>query len=112
MQVSRSRVAHRCLFGHPDAMPDRPFRAVDELIRCVARVAADRPDPLHILAQMISMIGEADVDPYAVLGVLIEGAAHTVARHIPAERQVDTAEALVELLGERLKERGLPGGGP
>src|ERR1700722_10118042 len=73
------------------------------------RVAADRTDPLHILAQMISMIGESDVDPYAVLGALIEGAAHTVARHIPAERQADTAEALLELLAERLKARGLPG---
>jgi hypothetical protein len=36
---------------------------VDELIRRVERVAADRPDPIYILAQMISMIGESDVDP-------------------------------------------------
>jgi hypothetical protein len=50
------------------------------------------------------MIGEADVDPYAVLGVLIEGAAHTVIRHIPAERQADTATTLVELLAERRSE--------
>jgi len=84
-------------------MPDRPFRAVDELIRRVQRVAADRPDPAHILAEMIAMIGESDVDPYAILGVLTEGAAHTVARHIPAERQADTATMLMELLEERLK---------
>jgi hypothetical protein len=84
-------------------MPDRPFRAVDELIRRVQRVAADRPDPVHILAQMISLIGETDVDPYAVLGVLIEGAAHTVSQNIPAERQDDAAVALMELLAERLK---------
>jgi hypothetical protein len=90
-------------------MPDRPFRPVDELIHRVERVATDRPDPLHILGQMISMIGENDVDPYVVLGTLIEGAAHTVTRHIPAERQADSAEALVELLDERLlKARGLP----
>jgi hypothetical protein len=55
------------------------------------------------------LIAESDVDPYAVLGALIEGAAHTVARHIPTERQADSAEALVELLAERLKARGLPG---
>jgi hypothetical protein len=84
-------------------MPDRPFRAVDELIRRVQRVAADRPDPMHILAQMISMIGESDADPYAVMGVLIEGAAHTLAHHVPAERQADTAATLVHLLEERLK---------
>jgi hypothetical protein len=32
------------------------------------------------------------------LGVLIEGAAHTITRHIPAERRADTAEALARLL--------------
>jgi hypothetical protein len=88
-------------------MPDRPFRAVDELIRRVQRVAADRPDPMHVLAQMISMIGESEVDPYVVLGVLIEGAAHTLAQHIPIERQAETATTLVQLLEERLKAYGL-----
>ena len=96
--------------GNAGAMPDRPFRAVDELIRRVQRVAANRPDPLHILDQMFAMIGENDVDPYAILGVLIEGAAHTVGQHIPDERQADAAAALVELLKERLKAHGLAGG--
>jgi hypothetical protein len=91
-------------------MQDRPFRAVDELIRRVQRAAADRPDPMHVLAQMISIIGESEVDPYEVLGVLIEGAAYTLTRHIPAERQVDTAITLVELLDERLKAHGLTDG--
>ncbi len=90
-------------------MPDRPFRALDELIRRVERVAADRPDPLHVLSQMISMIGESDVDPYAVLGVLIEGAAHTVARHIPTDRQADSASTLVQLLRERLQAHRVVG---
>jgi hypothetical protein len=52
----------RPVTGHSDAMTDRPFRAVDELIRRVQRVAANRPDPLHILAQTIGIIGESDVD--------------------------------------------------
>ena len=82
-------------------------RTVDELIRRVQRVAADRPDPMHVLAGMISVIGESEADPYAVLGVLIEGAAHTLARHIPAERQADTARTLVQLLKERLKAHRL-----
>jgi hypothetical protein len=90
-------------------MPDRAFRAVDELIRRVERVAADRPDPIYILAQMISMIGESDADPYAVLGALIEGAAHTVTRHIPTERQADMAEALLERLAERFKAHRVSG---
>jgi hypothetical protein len=75
---------------------------VDELIRRVERVAADRPDQLHVPARMISIVGESDVDPYAVRGTLIEGAAHTVARHIPTERQADATEALLGLLAERL----------
>lgn len=88
-------------------MPKRAFRAVDELIRRVQRVAADRPDATHILAQMIRMIGESEADPYTVLGVLIEGATHTLAHHIPAERQAETAATLVQLLEERLKAHGL-----
>jgi hypothetical protein len=100
---------HRRLTGNAGAMPDRPFRAVDNLIRRVQRVAAGRPDPTYILAQMIGMIGESEVDPYAILGVLIEGAAHTLVRHIPAERQSDTAAMLVQLLEERLEAHGLTG---
>ena len=78
------RGLHRpAVTGHAGNMPDRPSRTMEELIRRVQRVAADRPDPLHVLSQMISLIGESDVDPYAILGVLIEGAAHTLGRHIP-----------------------------
>jgi hypothetical protein len=80
---------------------------VDELIRRVKRVAADRPDPVHILAQMISIVGESDADPYAVLGVLAEGAVHTIAQYLPAERQAETAVMLLELLQDRLKARGI-----
>jgi hypothetical protein len=88
-------------------MPDRPYPAIDALIRRVQRVAADRPDPTHILAEVISMIGASEADPYTVLGVLVEGAVHTLAQHIPPERQTETATTLLELLQERLKARGL-----
>jgi hypothetical protein len=54
------------------------------------------------------MTGEIGADPYAVLGVLIEGAVLTVVQHIPAEQQTETAEMLVQLLEERLKARGIP----
>lgn len=90
-------------------MPERPFRAVEDLIRRVRRVAAGRPDPNRILAQTISMIGETGVDPYAALGMLIEGAVHTLNHHIPAERRADTAEELIQLLKERLTAHGLTG---
>jgi hypothetical protein len=91
-------------------MPDRPFPAVEALIRRVQRAAASRPDPIYILAQTISMTGAIDADPYAVLGVLVEGAVQTIAQHIPPQKQKETAATLVELLKERLEARGLTGG--
>jgi hypothetical protein len=91
-------------------MPDRPFPAVEALIRRVQRAAASRPDPIYILAQTISMTGAIDADPYAVLGVLVEGAVHTIVQHIPPEQQTEMAATLVELLKERLEARGLAGG--
>ena len=91
-------------------MPDRRFPTLDALIRRVQRVAAGRPDPMHILAQTIAMTGAIGADPYAVLGVLVEGAVQTVVQHIPAEQQAETAATLVRLLEERLKARGVGGG--
>jgi len=88
-------------------MPDRPFPVVEALIRRVQRVAASRPDPMHILAQTITMTGAIEADPYAVLGVLVEGAVQTIVQQIPAEQQKETAEALVQLLKERLNARGI-----
>lgn len=89
-------------------MPNRPYPAIDALVRRVKRIAAERPDPTQILAEMITMIGASDVDPYVILGVLVEGAVQTVAQHVPAERQAEAAAALRELLGERLNAHGLP----
>jgi hypothetical protein len=91
-------------------MKDRPYPAVDALIRRVKRVAANRPDPAYILAQTISLAGESGVDPYAILGVLVEGAVHTLMEHIPAERRADAATTLTQLLEERFKALGLPKG--
>jgi hypothetical protein len=91
-------------------MPDRAFPAVEALIRRVQRVAASRPDPMHILAQTISMTGAIGADPYAVLGVLVEGAVQTIVQQIPAEQQMETVVALIQLLKERLNARGIANG--
>ena len=90
-------------------MPDRTLPAVEALVRRVQRVAANRPDPLHILAQTIGMTGAIGMDPYAVLGVLVEGAVQTLSQLTPAELQAEAAATLVELLKERLTAHGLPG---
>lgn len=55
------------------------------------------------------MTGELGIDPYAVLGVLVEGAVQIVVQQIPAERQAEAGAALMQLLKERLQSRGVPG---
>jgi hypothetical protein len=86
-------------------MTDQSYPAVDQLIRRIQRAAASRPDPAYILAQTITMTGAIGMDPYAVLGILLEGAVQTVVKQIPAERQAEAAATLVELLIERLAAR-------
>ena len=48
-----------------------------------------------------------DAKERRVLGVLVEGAVHTLAKHIPPERQAETVAELRQLLAERLKAHGL-----
>jgi hypothetical protein len=64
---------------------------------------------MHILAQTIGMTSAIGADPYAVLGVLIEGAVQTIVQQIPAEQQRETAATLVRLLQERLTAHGIAG---
>ena len=59
--------------------------------------------PVSLLAEVIRVITDEGADPYLVIGVLVEGAVHTVAKHIPAERQVQVTEEVGRLLAERLK---------
>jgi uncharacterized protein (DUF2342 family) len=49
-------------------------------------------------------------DPYAVLGVLIEGTVQTLVEHIPKERQAEIAAMLKQLLDRRLMASGIPDG--
>jgi hypothetical protein len=53
------------------------------------------------------MVGDGGADPYRLIGVLLEGAVHTLAKHIPLERQRETTEQLGRLLVERLRAHGL-----
>ena len=91
-------------------MPDRSFPAVDNLIRRAQRAAAGRSDPARILAQTISMACPGGADPYAVLGVLVEGTVQTLVEHIPKERQAEITATLKLLLEERLAACGISDG--
>jgi hypothetical protein len=68
-------------------MRDDYFQAVDDLIRRAERTAAATPDQVRLLAELVRMTGDQGADPYLLIGVVLEGAVHTVAKHIPAERQ-------------------------
>jgi hypothetical protein len=83
------------------------FQAVDDLIRRAERAAAAAPNQVRLLIELVRMTGDEGADPYVLIGVLLEGAVHTLAKHIPRERQVDTTEQLGRLLVERLRARGL-----
>jgi hypothetical protein len=91
-------------------MPDRSYPAVDNLIRRAQRAAAGRPDAARILAQTITMACPGGADPYAVLGVLVEGTVQTLVQHIPKERQAEIAAKLKQLLDERMRASGVPDG--
>jgi hypothetical protein len=88
-------------------MPDQRFRALERLIQEANRASSRKPGSIEMLARMIRLVTDDGADPYLVIGVLVEGAVHTVARHVPTERQAEATEELGQLLAERLKAHGL-----
>jgi hypothetical protein len=50
----------------------------------------------------------AVLNPYAVLGVLIEGTVQTLVEHIPKERQAEVAATLKDLLIDRMRACRIP----
>jgi hypothetical protein len=88
-------------------MADDPRPEITRLIQ-LAREAAERTSDLAgELSGMIKAVVNADTDPYVIMGILIEGAVHTLAARIPPECQKDTAHALVQMLQDRVRENGL-----
>jgi hypothetical protein len=86
---------------------DQDQSELDKLIRLAEQAAADEPDPVRALADIIKTVSEGDADPYLIIGVLVEGAVLTLRRRIPDERQDDTASAVLELLADRLRDAGM-----
>jgi hypothetical protein len=88
-------------------MPHPSFPVIEALIRQVERAAAAEPDRVRLVAELVRLIGERGADPCLLIGALIEGAVHTLATHVPQERQRQVTEELGLLLIDRLKARGL-----
>jgi hypothetical protein len=94
-------------FLHLGGMPDRHFETLQRLIRQANQASSRKPDSIRLLAEMIRLVTADGADPYLVIGVLVEGAVHTIDKHIPPARQAETIDQLRLLLVERLKARGL-----
>jgi hypothetical protein len=88
-------------------LTDPTFPAVEDLIRQAERAAAAEPDRIRLVAELVRLVGERGADPYLLIGALIEGAVHTLAEHVPAERRREVTEELNRLLVDRLRARGL-----
>lgn len=88
-------------------MAGHRYPIIDRLIRQANQTASRQPDPVQLLAHMVRLALDDGADPYLLAGVLIEGAAYTVARHVPPDRQTETVDTIVGLLSERLKAHGL-----
>jgi 6,7-dimethyl-8-ribityllumazine synthase len=88
-------------------MPKRHYRTLDRLIQQANQASARKPGTVEMLAAMIKLATDDGADPYLVLGVLVEGAVHTLDKHIPKERRAEATEQFGQLLVERLKARGL-----
>ena len=80
---------------------------VAKLARLVDRAAANEPDPIRALADTVKAVAKGAADPYLVMGVLVEGSIHALETRIPTERQLDTAESLLQLVADRLRANGL-----
>lgn len=59
------------------------------------------------LAGAVRLAFETGADPYLVLGLLVDAAAHGLAWHVPAGDRADAMVAVVELLSDRLRTHGL-----
>jgi hypothetical protein len=88
-------------------MTEKIFGAIVELIEQAEHAAARTPDPASVLAQVIRLAVESDADPYPILGVLVEGIAHTVTARVPPERQTEAAGDIEQLLTDRLAAHGI-----
>ena len=88
-------------------MPNRRFPTLERLIQQANQASSRKPDSVQMLAEVIRVITQDGSDPYLVLGVLVEGAVHTIAKHVPPGRQAETVNELRQLLTERLKAHGL-----
>ncbi len=86
-----------------------PSPEVARLRALAEEAVAGRLDVAAELARTLRLVADPDtgVDPYIVIGILVEAITHMLEQRIPQERQAEVATATVQTLLHRLKARGL-----
>jgi hypothetical protein len=74
---------------------------VARLAEIVEKAFAANPDPLWGLASSIRDLVDQGIDPYHLIGILLEGAAHALRNGVPAERQGEVALAMIKIMVDR-----------
>jgi hypothetical protein len=69
--------------------------------------AANQVDPLLVVSLPLKLTIDSDVDPYLLIGELIEAIAVAAAKRIPAEKQGEVSVEAVRLLRDRLRAHGV-----
>jgi hypothetical protein len=92
-----------------DPMAQQKPSELEKLVRLAEHAGANQVDPVRALADTIKTVADGDADPYLVMGVLVEGAIHTLGSRIPIERQWNTGAALLNLMVDRLQAKGVLG---
>jgi hypothetical protein len=75
--------------------------AIESLSNLASQAAAATPDVPAELAAAIRGAADSPADPWLLIGVLIEGAAHTIRTAIPEERRAPCVVAAMRLLADR-----------
>jgi hypothetical protein len=83
-------------------MSDRKATTLRDLINAVEREAANAPDLLAAVGRVIKAAQAAETDPYTLVGVLLEGAAVSIAGMPPEMRRSVAVDAIC-ILCDRLQ---------
>ena len=85
----------------------------DELVKLIElanQVANREPNPIRSLITAVRSTAASNADPYLVIGSLLEGTVQTICTRIPSQRMNETAEAVMQLLKDRLQAHGITRG--
>jgi len=81
-----------------------------KLIELTNQAASREPNPIRSLITAMRSTAASNADPYLVIGSLLEGAVQTICTRIPSQRMNETAEAVMQLLRDRLQANGITRG--